>query len=200
MQLRIALPFVEFEQKRKIFYCENHLIRFLLGTPKIYSLIYSRDLGFTRYPLKGFRELEPLFHGDDLVKHVMENITNLFSLAEENIQAIESLSIKDIARFLLSYIAGLGYSNKRPRIKTDKSRVELNNAYYYVRNVLKLDYKEPVSVKDYLWLNIEGIEKDDSISFFIVKENRERVSYRVLELLVSSMANMKDYILKVGSE
>jgi hypothetical protein len=200
MRLKIALPFIKLKQEKKTFYCENHLIKFLLDTPKVYSLIYSRDLGFTPYPLKGFRILSPSFDGQYLINRIKDSLTILFS-QEKEIQPFKSMSVKDTLRYILTFIIGLGYSNRPPRIKVSRKNIELSNAYYYVKNVLNLDYRKPISVVGNVWLNLEAIiNEKGSLEFLIQQGKGEPSPYRVLELLVSSNNELRDYVLKLGSE
>ncbi|MEB3757163.1 MAG: hypothetical protein GSR79_09970 [Desulfurococcales archaeon] len=199
-KFKISLPFITIKQEGKTFYCEDHLIKFLIGTPKVYSLIYSRDLGFTQYPSRGFKILKPVFDADKLVRMLRESLTSLLG-EKHRTQPVKSMSVKDTLRYILTFIIGLGYANKPPRIKVSRKDVELSNAFYYVKNVLKLDHRKPISVMGYLWLNLEITENDDhSLSFLIIQENREPIPYRVLELLASNDSALRNYILELGSE
>ncbi len=197
MEKRVSIPFVQFTQKDRLYYAENHFVKFFIDTPKMFALIYSRDLGFTKSPLPGFKPLQPFLDAGILVSKIEKNIYDLEAQYKEN-HPIKSLSIKDTLKYILSVIAGFGYHSKPPKLRIEKRSAELSNAYNYVNRILGLRTNTPFSVVRQIWLNLKMlINENNRIECFVINENREENRYKVIEILARENNELAEYITKI---
>jgi len=196
MEKYISTPFVQFAQKDRIYYAENHFVEFFINSPKMFALIYSRDLGFTQNPLPGFKPLQPFLDAGKLVSKIWENIHDLEMEYREN-RPIKSLSIKDTLKYVLSVIAGFGYHSKPPKLRIEKRSAELSNAYNYVNRILGLRANTRFNVVRQIWLNLKILINNNKIEFYIINENKEENRYRVLEILAKENNELTEYITKI---
>jgi hypothetical protein len=196
MEKSVSIPFVELSQEDRSYYAENHFIRFFIGSPRMFALIYSRDLGFTRNPLPGFKPLSPFLDASELALKIKENIYSLESEFQEN-HPVRSLSVKDTLKYILSVIAGFGYHSKPPRLKIEKRSAELSNAYNYVKKILRLKPVGPIKVSRQVWLNLRIFIVNNGIRCMITNEYNRENNYRVLEILAKENSELAEYILKM---
>ena len=197
MEKRVSIPFVQFTQKDRLYYAENHFVRFFIDSPNMFALIYSRDLGFTKSPLPEFKSLQPFLDAGRLVSKIRENIYDLEAEYKEN-HLIKSLSLKDTLKYILSVIAGFGYHSKPPKLRIEKRSAELSNAYNYVNRILGLRADIPFSVVRQIWLNLKILtEENNRIECFIINENREEKRYKVIEILAEENNELAEYIAKI---
>ena len=196
MEKHISIPFVQFAQKDRLYYAENHFVKFFIDSPKMFALIYSRDLGFTKSPLPGFKPLQPFLDTGRLVSKIRENIYDLEVKYREN-RPIRSLSIKDTLKYILSVIAGFGYHSKPPKLRIEKRSAELSNAYNYVNRILGLRADTPFNVVRQIWLDLKVIINDNRIECYIVNKNMEENRYRVIEILAEENRELAEYITRI---
>ncbi|MEB3772411.1 MAG: hypothetical protein GSR82_01875 [Desulfurococcales archaeon] len=196
MEKHVSIPFVQFAQKDRLYYAENHFVKFFVDSPKMFALIYSRDLGFTKSPLPGFKPLQPFLDASRLVSKIRENIYDLEVKYMKN-QPIKSLSIKDTLKYVLSVIAGFGYHSKPPKLRIEKRSAELSNAYNYVNRILGLKVDTPFNVVRQIWLDLKVLINDNRIECYIVNENMEENRYRVIEILARENNELAEYITRI---
>ncbi len=196
MKKHVSIPFVQFTQRDKFYYAENHFVKFFIDSPKMFALIYSRDLGFSKSPLPGFKPLQPFLDAGKLVSKIRENIRGLETEYKEN-PPIKSLSIRDTLKYVLSVIVGFGYHSKPPKLRIERRSVELSNAYNYVNRLLGLRTSDPFNVAGEIWLNLKMLIYNNRIECYIVNENIEENKYRVLEILTKEDNELAEYVMKI---
>jgi len=194
MKIAIATPFYELESNRTRIYGENHFITYLNNSPKLFTLIYTRDLGFTNKPVPQFQPLKPVYDSSSYLQFLAKEVSNLYKNYSEHIVSFPSF--KETLRYVLTVIIGFG--KKAPRAKVNKHDTELFNAIYYVKDVLKLNPESNFRVLSMKWLNLELTLDNNKLHATIIRNNRKN-EYRILELLYAQDTILGDYLAKLVS-
>jgi len=195
MEITIATPFYELDSNRTRIYGENHFITYLNNSPKLFTLIYTKDLGFTNKPLPQSKPLKPVYDSSSYLQLLVKEISSLY----ENYgrQVVSFPSLKETLRYVLSVIIGFG--KKTPRARVNKRNAELFNAIYYVKDILKLNPENSFRVLSMKWLNLE-LTLDNNVFHANITGNKGKKEYRVLELLYIQNTTLRDYLAKLVSK